>query len=575
MLTHRAHSHDPREPDQTSRSSSGSSVYASTASSSVSSLASQEHADNKPASAMSSNNVDPSVQPKPTQSSAPNDSILASSSSSSSSSPSSSRPLPLRRSSGSSLPPNSRESTYASVHPGPSGLGPRGDSAIPPSSSRPSLSISMPPPLRASLAAAAPIAEVDSPISDSPTSATAPEPGLPLPFRAPTLPPSLASVGGSDLKTILQQKRRMASAPFYSTADRSSAFPLRAPDHLANDDGRPSRRTRSRHNSRAGELLSGSFSFSSPPAQTVDLVRTPSTSALDWEHEGARAMGGLSNVVMTPSTEEWRYLGLDTAAPDREDSASSSASEDEESRHRKAKLFKRPMEPKPYRPALSRQSLTHSGFLLGGTDSGRSSSPVSRANSPVPLDAIGPLDPRRYSACSGARTIDSFVIEADAGKGAYGLVKRAREKGPDGKPVGVSLTSKVFFSLFVGADTSRIRLEKPELIIKYIIKQRILADCWRKHKLLGPIPIEIHVLDYLRRVPSASFVPPPLHMPSDDIQFSPSSSSSLSSSSSPLNAAGHPNICGMLDFFEDAEHYFLVMPKCALRACSRSLFLWF
>lgn len=29
-----------------------------------------------------------------------------------------------------------------------------------------------------------------------------------------------------------------------------------------------------------------------------------------------------------------------------------------------------------------------------------------------------------------------------------------------------------------------------ELIIKYVIKSRILADCWKKHKQLGPIPVE-------------------------------------------------------------------------------------
>jgi hypothetical protein len=74
---------------------------------------------------------------------------------------------------------------------------------------------------------------------------------------------------------------------------------------------------------------------------------------------------------------------------------------------------------------------------------------------------------------------------------------------------------------------------QPELIIKYIIKQRILADCWKKHKILGPIPVEIHVLDHLRRIPTASFLPgasPPVEQ-----------------------ITGHANICGMLDFFEDAE----------------------
>ena len=47
---------------------------------------------------------------------------------------------------------------------------------------------------------------------------------------------------------------------------------------------------------------------------------------------------------------------------------------------------------------------------------------------------------------------------------AYGLVKKARKKGPDGHAQG------------------------EEVVIKYIIKSRILADCWRRHRVLGPIP---------------------------------------------------------------------------------------
>jgi hypothetical protein len=48
------------------------------------------------------------------------------------------------------------------------------------------------------------------------------------------------------------------------------------------------------------------------------------------------------------------------------------------------------------------------------------------------------------------------VIVSEAGKGAYGLVMRARVKGPGGEPEG------------------------EEVIIKYIVKVRILADCWKK-----------------------------------------------------------------------------------------------
>ena len=80
------------------------------------------------------------------------------------------------------------------------------------------------------------------------------------------------------------------------------------------------------------------------------------------------------------------------------------------------------------------------------------------------------------------------------------------------------------------------------MVIKYIIKQRILADCWKKHKILGPIPVEIHVLDHLRRIPFSDVLNRP---PTTD---------------QPHPETGHPNICSVLDFFEDAEHYYLCMP---------------
>jgi len=52
---------------------------------------------------------------------------------------------------------------------------------------------------------------------------------------------------------------------------------------------------------------------------------------------------------------------------------------------------------------------------------------------------LGPVDPRTYSAVTGLRNIKSFVVEQEeAGKGAYGSVRRARERGPSGQAVGVS-----------------------------------------------------------------------------------------------------------------------------------------
>ncbi|BGP44202.1 serine/threonine protein kinase [Rhodotorula kratochvilovae] len=181
---------------------------------------------------------------------------------------------------------------------------------------------------------------------------------------------------------------------------------------------------------------------------------------------------------------------------------------------------------------------------------------------PVSLDwtrPLGPVDPRTYSAVTGRRDIGSFVCEeTEAGKGAYGSVRRARERGRDGRPVG------------------------PELVVKYVIKQRILADCWKKHKILGPIPIEVHVLDHLRRVPyeprphlnylsrrggGAARVPKglPAHVRRDS---APKLDLWKGGEDGAPVQTGHPNICPLLDFWEDAHHYHLVMPSATAEATS-------
>jgi protein-serine/threonine kinase len=134
------------------------------------------------------------------------------------------------------------------------------------------------------------------------------------------------------------------------------------------------------------------------------------------------------------------------------------------------------------------------------------------------------------------RNIDDFVILSDIGRGAYGLVKRVQLKDPEtGKGYG------------------------PEFCIKYIIKSRILADCWRRHKILGPIPIEIHVMDQLRRLhykPSSSKSPW-----SVDTLLGQKQEQQLSEDGQqPIENVGHPSLCKMLDFFEDHEFYYMVMP---------------
>ncbi|ERS97210.1 protein-serine/threonineeeee kinase [Sporothrix schenckii 1099-18] len=96
---------------------------------------------------------------------------------------------------------------------------------------------------------------------------------------------------------------------------------------------------------------------------------------------------------------------------------------------------------------------------------------------------------------SHKKTIDDFVILEDMGQGAYGQVKLAKEKA-----------------------TGR------RVVIKYVTKKRILVDTWTRDRRLGTVPLEIHVLDYLRR-----------------------------------DGLRHPNIVEMEDFFEDDVNYYIEM----------------
>lgn len=90
----------------------------------------------------------------------------------------------------------------------------------------------------------------------------------------------------------------------------------------------------------------------------------------------------------------------------------------------------------PFRsPALSRPSsatLHHHSFSR--LDSTLSIAP----STGVPSECGTPTEEK--AGGMGGRGIDDYVILKEAGKGAYGLVMRAKLKGPKGEPVGVSIT---------------------------------------------------------------------------------------------------------------------------------------
>ncbi|KAL8871956.1 MAG: hypothetical protein Q9174_002322, partial [Haloplaca sp. 1 TL-2023] len=93
------------------------------------------------------------------------------------------------------------------------------------------------------------------------------------------------------------------------------------------------------------------------------------------------------------------------------------------------------------------------------------------------------------------KKITDFAILEEMGQGAYGQVKLAR----------YNKTSK-------------------KVVLKYVTKKRILVDTWTRDRRLGTVPLEIHVLDYLRR-----------------------------------DGFKHPNIVEMTGFFEDDINYYIEM----------------
>lgn len=93
------------------------------------------------------------------------------------------------------------------------------------------------------------------------------------------------------------------------------------------------------------------------------------------------------------------------------------------------------------------------------------------------------------------KSIEDFTILEEMGQGAYGQVKLARYKNGGRK-----------------------------VVLKYVTKKRILVDTWTRDRKLGTVPLEIHVLNYLRR---------------EDLR--------------------HPNIVEMEDFFEDDVNYYIEM----------------
>ena len=114
----------------------------------------------------------------------------------------------------------------------------------------------------------------------------------------------------------------------------------------------------------------------------------------------------------------------------------------------------------------------------------------------VQADKIAPVELTPTKSSPTKKHITDFVILEEMGQGAYGQVKLVRYKK--------NISKKV--------------------VLKYVTKRRILVDTWTRDRRLGTVPLEIHVLDYLRR-----------------------------------DGLKHANIVEMSDFFEDDVNYYIEM----------------
>ncbi|KAL1707357.1 kinase-like domain-containing protein [Schizophyllum commune] len=173
-----------------------------------------------------------------------------------------------------------------------------------------------------------------------------------------------------------------------------------------------------------------------------------------------------------------------------------------------------PIEPPPSPPPSLPPSLRR-------TDSQSSRLSAASTRAPSPTDE---------QVSPGNRTIDEFHIEGEIGRGAYGLVKRAREILPDGS---------------LG----------PPIVIKQVIKSRILADCWKRHPKYGTIPIEIYVMSAISHT---SYTLPP-RRPWHPGRLDPEALDDDWVAGKVVK--GHPNICPLLDYFEDSHYYYLLLPS--------------
>ena len=165
--------------------------------------------------------------------------------------------------------------------------------------------------------------------------------------------------------------------------------------------------------------------------------------------------------------------------------------------HRERPLLSRPITP-PNQPPPPRTIASPEPDEHEDQDNGEDAV-VSIAASQIDGASDEPLEhppPDVLKMPNPKKSINDFIILEEMGSGAYGQVKLARYNSKDAQ----------------------------KMVLKYVVKKRILVDTWTRDRRLGTVPLEIHVMDYLRR---------------KDLR--------------------HPNIVEMVDFFEDDVNYYIEM----------------
>lgn len=158
-------------------------------------------------------------------------------------------------------------------------------------------------------------------------------------------------------------------------------------------------------------------------------------------------------------------------------------------------------------------------------------------------EGLGPVPMRPRASSSAAKSepeepapssLADYELGPEMGRGAYGFVLRARY-------------------------AREFNDSEYPLLIKFIYKSCILADSWRRHRIYGVLPAEIFVLMQVQSIP----YDPPAEAPPYiiDKPFWIKRRDELLEKQRNGISVGQPTICGLLDFFEDPEYYYMVMPR--------------